>query len=80
MGKSCLRFKKLDDLALDVLAEVFKRMTVKKYIELYETCIKKMLERPTKGPAKAATKTSKAARPAAKKSGKPVKKAARGAK
>jgi hypothetical protein len=80
MGKSCLRFKKVDDLALDVLAELFKRMTVKKYIELYETCIKKMVERPTKGKPKAATKTKQAARPAAKKKAKPAKKAARSAK
>jgi hypothetical protein len=32
MGKACLRFKKLDDLALDVIGEAIKRMPAKKYI------------------------------------------------
>lgn len=36
MGKSCIRFKKIDDLALDVVAEAFKRTPAKKYIEFYE--------------------------------------------
>jgi hypothetical protein len=33
MGKSCVRFKKLEDLALDVIAEAIKRVPAKKYIE-----------------------------------------------
>jgi len=36
MGKSCIRFKKLDDLALDVLGEAVRRLPAKKYIEVYE--------------------------------------------
>lgn len=36
MGKSCIRFKKVDDLALDVIAAAFKRLTLKKYIATYE--------------------------------------------
>lgn len=40
MGKSCVRFKKLDDVALDVIAQAIKRMPVKRYIELYETQLK----------------------------------------
>lgn len=36
MGKSCLRFKKLDDLALDVLGETFRRMPAQRYIALYQ--------------------------------------------
>jgi uncharacterized protein YdhG (YjbR/CyaY superfamily) len=35
MGKACIRFKKADDLALDVLGEAFKRLPAKKYIETY---------------------------------------------
>ncbi|HXH39108.1 MAG TPA: DUF1801 domain-containing protein [Thermoanaerobaculia bacterium] len=35
MGKSCIRFKKVDDLALDVLGEAIRRMPAKTYIELY---------------------------------------------
>jgi Domain of unknown function (DU1801) len=36
MGKSCLRFRKLDDLALDVLGEALRRTSAKAYVELYE--------------------------------------------
>ena len=36
MGKSCVRFKKLEDVALDVLAKLTRRCSVEKYIELYE--------------------------------------------
>lgn len=39
MGKSCIRFKKLDELALDVIGGVIRRVTVKNYIEQYETVI-----------------------------------------
>jgi hypothetical protein len=37
MGKSCLRFKTLDDLPLDVIAETIARTPVDKYIEGYES-------------------------------------------
>jgi Domain of unknown function (DU1801) len=40
MGKACIRFKKLDDLALDVIGEAVKRMPVKKWIEFYESALK----------------------------------------
>lgn len=36
MGKSCVRFKKLDDVALDVVAEAFRRLPVDEYIARYE--------------------------------------------
>ena len=49
MGKSCVRFKKLDDLALDVIAEAIKRVPAKKYIEHCERAITT-----TKKPASAA--------------------------
>ncbi|HEX5053313.1 MAG TPA: DUF1801 domain-containing protein [Planctomycetota bacterium] len=35
MGKCCVRFKKLDDLALDVLAEAIRRMPARRYVEAY---------------------------------------------
>ena len=40
MGKSCVRFKKLDDVPLEVIGKAIKRMPVKKYIELYEKQLK----------------------------------------
>lgn len=36
MGKACVRFKKVEDLALDVIAETFRRLPLKVYIENYE--------------------------------------------
>jgi hypothetical protein len=39
MGKSCVRFKKLEDCALDVLADTLKRITVQTHIAQYEKSI-----------------------------------------
>lgn len=36
MGKSCVRFKKLDDLALDVIAETLSKVTVDDFLAQYE--------------------------------------------
>src|SRR4051795_9822845 len=37
MGKSCVRFKKLDDLALDVIGEAIRRVPARKYVEYVES-------------------------------------------
>jgi len=37
MGKSCLRFRRLDDLDLDLLAETVAATSVEDYIALYES-------------------------------------------
>jgi hypothetical protein len=39
MGKSCIRFRKLDDLALDVIAQAFRRQPVQAYIEHYKSTV-----------------------------------------
>jgi hypothetical protein len=36
MGKSCVRVKTLEDIPLDVVGRVFKRMTAKKFVKCYE--------------------------------------------
>lgn len=36
MGKSCIRFRKLDDLPLDVIADVIAAVPVDEYIRRYE--------------------------------------------
>jgi hypothetical protein len=36
MGKSCIRFKKLEDVALDVVGEAIKRVPAKKYVQRCE--------------------------------------------
>ena len=41
MGKSCLRFKKLEDLPLDLIGELFRRVPVATYIERYEAAVKR---------------------------------------
>lgn len=63
MGKCCVRFKKLDDLALDVIAAAIRKMPVKKFIAYYESAIKDSRRKPAKAkPArKAATAKPKRA-------------------
>ncbi|PNQ74592.1 hypothetical protein C1T31_00135 [Hanstruepera neustonica] len=41
MGKSCIRFKKVDDIPFDLIAELCKKMSVDEWIELYETNLNK---------------------------------------
>lgn len=36
MGKACIRFRKLDDLALDVIGATIRRVTTRKYIAICE--------------------------------------------
>ncbi len=36
MGKSCLRFKRLDDLPLDVIGTLLARTPVDEFLRLYE--------------------------------------------
>ena len=65
MGKACLRFKKVEDLSLEVIAEAIRRMPAKEYIAIYEANLAKMMaaKKPaTKRPARKAPakKTAKA--------------------
>ncbi|MBT8324437.1 MAG: DUF1801 domain-containing protein [Winogradskyella sp.] len=40
MGKSCVRFKKMDDIPYDLVGELCQKITADEYIEIYETAIK----------------------------------------
>ena len=40
MGKSCIRFRKLEDLPLEVIGKAIARVPVKDYIAYYESVIK----------------------------------------
>jgi len=40
MGKSCIRFKKIEDLPLEVIGKTIARVPVKEYIGYYESNIK----------------------------------------
>jgi hypothetical protein len=39
MGKACIRFKKLDDLPLEVIGEAIRRLPAKTYIKHYEAAL-----------------------------------------
>jgi hypothetical protein len=41
MGKSCIRFKKLDDIPYELIGDLMKKMSVKDWIAIYETKFKK---------------------------------------
>lgn len=50
MGMSCIRFKKLEDLALDVIAKAIRRVTAKKYVSQYVATRAALAKRTVKGP------------------------------
>lgn len=66
MGKCCIRFKKLDDVALDVIARTIADTPVAKFIDRYENVLRDSRKKPA---AKTTKKVSKKATPS-----KPVKK------
>ncbi len=41
MGKSCIRFKKLDEIPYDLIGELMKKINVKEWVTIYETKLKK---------------------------------------
>ncbi|MEW7278257.1 DUF1801 domain-containing protein [Aquimarina sp. 2201CG1-2-11] len=41
MGKSCIRFKKPDQIPMQLIGELASKMTTEQWIELYETNVKK---------------------------------------
>jgi Domain of unknown function (DU1801) len=66
MGKACVRFKKIDDLALNVIGEAIRRVPAKKYIEICEASLKSANEQrsqqKTPKPAKAKAPAGKSPR------------------
>lgn len=41
MGKSCIRFKKMDDIPYDLIAELLTKISVEKWVEIYENLLKR---------------------------------------
>lgn len=41
MGKSCIRFKKIDDIPLKLLGELASKVTPAQWIEMYESTLRK---------------------------------------
>lgn len=66
MGKACIRFKKLEDVPLEVIGEAIRRIPARTYIARYEEVLKQ-----TKGAG--AAKKAAAQKPATKKSAAPEK-------
>lgn len=42
MGKSCIRFKKLDQIPFDLIAQLVQKISVEEWINYYESQIKKL--------------------------------------
>jgi hypothetical protein len=76
LGKACVRFKSLDDVALDVIGEAIHRLPARRYIEAYTQLLAGSRAKPAaqkvakkaakKVVKKAPTAKPKAAKPAAK--------------
>lgn len=58
MGKCCIRFKKVEDLALDVIGQAIRRTPAKKYIAAYERNLATMSKSKSRKPP-TAKKTAK---------------------
>lgn len=41
MGKSCIRFKNIDDIPFDLIGDLCTKMTTQEWIDLYETNLKR---------------------------------------
>ncbi|MGB0891670.1 MAG: DUF1801 domain-containing protein [Flavobacteriaceae bacterium] len=41
MGKSCVRFKKVEEIPFDLIAELCTKMTLDEWIDIYESAVKK---------------------------------------
>lgn len=77
MGKSCIRFKRVEDLALDVIAQTLREVSAEEYIKRYEAALsqtrtagKRMARSAAKNGAKAAVKSAPAKKKPAMKSAK----------
>jgi hypothetical protein len=70
MGKACIRFKKLDDLPLDLIGETVRKIDTQSFIDFYESTIKTMGKRTGAKPSKKATTKKSATKKSDKKSAK----------
>ncbi len=41
MGKSCIRFKKMDEIPFELIGELTKKMSSEEWIDIYESALKK---------------------------------------
>jgi hypothetical protein len=57
LGKTCIRFKRLDDLALDVIGTSIREMPARRFIDYYESVIQNVRRRPVRRAAAKSTPT-----------------------
>lgn len=67
MGKACIRFKRIEDVALDVVGEAIRRVSARMFIDAYEASRAVVQGRATSGPSSRSGKSK--AGPASKKPG-----------
>lgn len=67
MGKSCIRFKKVEDLALDVIGDAIRRIPAAEYIRRYENALTRMKKTAAKPKPASKPKPPAAKKPPAKK-------------
>ncbi len=71
MGKSCVRFRRLEDVALEVIGEAVRRTPARAFVARYEATLARPASKPASKAAAAAKKASQPAAPA-KKASKPA--------
>ncbi|MFL5608022.1 MAG: iron chaperone [Gemmatimonadaceae bacterium] len=77
MGKSCVRFRSLEDLPLDVIGQFIARTPADAYVAAHTQARTKAKATPRKGAARKSVKTTKRSRAAKRTTRKAVKKRAR---
>jgi hypothetical protein len=65
MGKSCVRFRKPEDLALDVIGDSIRSVSARGFINYYESAIKTARRRPARSAAAKRSKKKKSTAKAA---------------
>ncbi len=61
MGKSCVRFKRIDDVPLEVVGEAIRRMPAKRFIEAYKAARAATASAPARPKRAASAKSAKKA-------------------
>lgn len=70
MGKSCVRFRTLEDVPLDIVGEAIRRVRLEEFIKRYEKVLKNLRRKPAK--AKAGKKSAKGKKATVRSAAKPA--------
>lgn len=78
MGKSCIRFKRLEDLPLELIGRTISRVKMREYIDWYEKILRSRGSAESGGKARSAGRSASAGKTGKKKTGKAAAKKATG--